>query len=80
MKIQDFFRKWTSTRPNLKPTFHDAGIEAMAFAEAYAKQLALTGVGCQREQLIAFCEWKEYNGKWQTHEEQVKNFLKEQSN
>ena len=27
--------------------------------------------------LIAFAEWKEYSGKWQTHEEQVKNFLKE---
>jgi hypothetical protein len=29
------------------------------------------------EQLIAFAEWKEYNGKWETHEQQVKNFLKE---
>ena len=29
------------------------------------------------EQLIAFAEWKEYNGKWETHKQQVKNFLKE---
>ena len=29
------------------------------------------------ELLIAFAEWKEYNGKWETHEQQVKNFLKE---
>ena len=38
MKIQDFFKQWTSTRPNLKASFHDAGIEAMAFAEAYHNQ------------------------------------------
>lgn len=45
MNIQDFFKKWTSTKPNLKVEFHDAGIEAMAFAEAYHKeQLRLHGV------------------------------------
>ena len=32
------------------------------------------------ELLIAFAEWKEYNGKWETHEQQVKNFLKEYKN
>lgn len=37
MNVQDFFKQWTSTRPNLKVEFHDAGIEAMAFAEAYSK-------------------------------------------
>jgi hypothetical protein len=30
--------------------------------------------------LIAFAEWKEYNDKWETHEQQVKNFLKEYKN
>lgn len=45
MKIQDFFKKWTSTRPNLKTEFHDAGIESMAFAEAYYnEQLRLHNV------------------------------------
>lgn len=34
---QEFFKEWTSTRPNLKASFHDAGIEAMAFADAYYK-------------------------------------------
>ena len=42
-----------------------------------SEQLRLHSVSIHREQLIAFAEWKEYNGKWQTHEEQVKNFLKE---
>ncbi len=37
MNTQEFFKKWTSTRPNLKASFHDAGIEAMAFADAYYK-------------------------------------------
>jgi hypothetical protein len=37
MKIEDFFREWTSTRPNLNTSFHDADVEAMAFAEAYYK-------------------------------------------
>lgn len=45
MKIQDFFKKWISTRPNLKSEFHDVGIEAMAFAEAYHnEQLRLHNV------------------------------------
>ena len=37
MNVQDFFKKWISTRPNLKASFHDAVIEAMAFAEAYTE-------------------------------------------
>lgn len=41
------------------------------------KKLALCSVVKQSELLIAFAEWKEYNGKWETHEQQVKNFLKE---
>ena len=41
------------------------------------KKLTLTDVLKQSELLIAFAEWKEYNGKWETHEQQVKNFLKE---
>ena len=36
-----------------------------------------TKVKNQRELLLAFAEWLEYNGKWQTHDNQVKNFLKE---
>lgn len=35
--VEDFFRDWVGTRPNLKLEFHEAGIEAMAFAEAYKK-------------------------------------------
>lgn len=35
MTVEQFFREWISTRPNLKTSFHVAGIEAMAFAEAY---------------------------------------------
>ena len=35
MNVQDFFRQWTGTRPKLNIAFHEAGIEAMAFAEAY---------------------------------------------
>jgi NAD-dependent SIR2 family protein deacetylase len=35
IKVADFFKEWTDTRPNLKVEFHDARIEAMAFAEAY---------------------------------------------
>lgn len=38
MKVDDFFREWTGQRPNLCTAFHEAGIEAMAFAEAYHKQ------------------------------------------
>jgi hypothetical protein len=30
-----YFKEWVSTRPNLKTEFHDASIEAMAFAESY---------------------------------------------
>lgn len=37
IKVEDFFREWTGTRPNLNTAFHEAGIEAMAFAEAYHK-------------------------------------------
>jgi len=39
LKVEDFFRKWVGTRPNLKTAFHEAGIEAMAFAVAYHKAL-----------------------------------------
>ena len=39
MKVESFFREWTGTRPNLCTAFHEAGIEAMAFAEAYHKAL-----------------------------------------
>ena len=46
MKVEQFFKEWISTRPNLKAEFHDAGIEAMAFADAYhKKQLFIYGVG-----------------------------------
>jgi hypothetical protein len=45
--------------------------------EQQLKKLTLTDVLKQSELLIAFAEWKEYNGKWETHEQQVKNFLKE---
>ena len=38
MKVDDFFKEWTGQRPNLCTAFHEAGIEAMAFAEAYHKQ------------------------------------------
>jgi len=41
------------------------------------EQLAIPVVIKQSELLIAFAECKEYNGKWQTHEQKVKNFLKE---
>jgi hypothetical protein len=41
------------------------------------KQLTLNDVVKKSELLIAFAEWKEYNGKWETHKQQVKNFLKE---
>ena len=45
MKVEQFFKEWISTRPNLKSEFHDAGIEAMAFADAYhKKQLRIDGV------------------------------------
>jgi|GEM_PF-2490929 len=29
------------------------------------------------KQLMAFVEWKEYNGKWESYKDQVKQFLKE---
>tara|TARA_R110000851_G_scaffold242096_1_gene394651 strand:+ start:52 stop:306 length:255 start_codon:yes stop_codon:yes gene_type:complete len=52
--------------------------EAVNFIKKDRKeQLILHGVVKQSELLIAFAEWKEYNGKWETHEQQVKNFLKE---
>ena len=38
MKVEQFFKEWISTRPNLKSEFHDVGIEAMAFADAYHKK------------------------------------------
>lgn len=38
MKVDEFFKEWTGQRPNLCTAFHEAGIEAMAFAEAYHKQ------------------------------------------
>lgn len=45
MKVEEFFKEWISTKPNLKSEFHDAGIEAMAFADAYhKKQLLINGV------------------------------------
>lgn len=30
------------------------------------------------EQLVLFADWLQYNGKWSTTEQQVKDFLKEQ--
>lgn len=54
MNIEDFFKEWIITRPNLKVEFHEAGIEAMAFADAYhKKQCTITGVVGQSEQLKA---------------------------
>ena len=45
MKVEQFFKEWISTRPNLKSEFHDAKIEAMAFAESYhEKQLSIQRV------------------------------------
>lgn len=45
MKVEQFFKEWISTKPNLKTEFHDAGIEAMAFADAYhKKQLSIQRV------------------------------------
>jgi len=55
----------------------DQGRNTIAEFREIKEQLSLHSVSSHREQLIAFAEWKEYNGKWQTHEEQVKNFLKE---
>lgn len=46
MKVAEFFEKWTSTRPNLNPSFHDAGIEAMASAEAYYEAKLSEGIVC----------------------------------
>lgn len=53
------------------------GNQGYTMEHAESELLNLFSVVKQGEQLIAFAEWKEYNGKWQTHEEQVKNFLKE---
>jgi hypothetical protein len=47
------------------------------YAQIQGQTLPIDSVVGQSEQLIAFAEWKEYNGKWETHEQQVKNFLKE---
>jgi hypothetical protein len=47
---------------------------------AESKQSSITAVSQRSELLIAFSEWKEYNGKWQTHKDQVKDFLKDNSN
>ena len=41
MKVEQFFKEWISTRPNLKSEFHDAGIEAIAFADAYHKSQSI---------------------------------------
>ena len=51
--------------------------ELLHILELQKEQLRLHIVSQQRELLLAFAEWKEYNGKWQSHENQVKNFLKE---
>ena len=54
--------------------------KVLSFTKWYntlVKKLTLTDVVKQSELLITFAEWKEYNGKWETHEQQVKNFLKE---
>ena len=56
---------------------HKLPWKAQEYINELQRKLTLTDVVKQSELLIAFAEWKEYNGKWQTHEEQVKNFLKE---
>jgi len=56
---------------------HNEVFQAMRKKISDKEQLTLTDVVKQSELLIAFAEWKEYNGKWETHEQQVKNFLKE---
>jgi len=38
MKVDEYFKEWTSQRPNLRAAIYDADIEAMAFAEAYHKE------------------------------------------
>jgi phenolic acid decarboxylase len=35
MTIENYFKKWVSTKPELNIHFHEAGIEAMAFAKDY---------------------------------------------
>ena len=71
MKVDDFFKEWTGQRPNLCTAVHDAGIEAMAFADAYHKQqvelLATLDVskceGLQGEAtLIDFFSWLKLKG------------------
>lgn len=67
MKVDEFFKKWTGQRPNLCTAFHEAGIEAMAFAEAYHKQqvklLAAPAVSVNEVAVCPRCKSKEVSVK-----------------
>ena len=53
-------------------------LEAMIEYGNLVKNCSIPDVVGQSEQLVLFADWLQYNGKWSTTEQQVKDFLKEQ--
>ena len=43
--------------------------------DVLSKELRKQDVEKQKEQLVSFADWLQYNGKWKTPQEQVKSFL-----
>lgn len=54
--------------------------DIVEIAETIVENLPICVVMQQRELLVAFADWLQYNGKWDLPEKQADNFLKENSN
>ena len=48
------------------------------FEKEVKQQFFLKGATQQRELLVLFADWLQYNGKWSLPEQQAEDFLKEQ--
>ena len=74
--IQNFYKKNPMARFDDIP--NNVFLEAMIEYGNLVKNSSIPDVVGQSEQLVLFADWLQYNGKWSTTEQQVKDFLKEQ--
>ena len=74
--IQNFYKKNPMARFDDIP--NNVFLEAMIEYGNLVKNCSIPDVVGQSEQLVLFADWLQYNGKWSTTEQQVKDFLKEQ--
>ena len=63
-----------------REAIHEQMLEDIESLLILNEALSITAVSHRRELLIAFSDWLQYNGKWDTAEKQADDFLKDNSN